>query len=188
VGYNCGARAPLAEGEPAVVIGDGLVGQWAAQTLARRGADVLMVGRHDDRLARFGLGRTVNERAADWRETARELAGANGLAVAVDTVGSLEAARTLIGLMRRGGHVVSAGFYGADDRLGLQELRNRELSLDSVSGWTRPRMDAARDWIAAGKLQTLELVTHHFPAAQAADAWDAIRRKRDHALGVILDW
>ena len=39
-GYNCGTRAPLAPGEAAVVIGDGLVGHWAAQTLAWCGAAV----------------------------------------------------------------------------------------------------------------------------------------------------
>ncbi len=41
VGYNCGARAPLAIGDGAVVIGDGMVGQWAAQTLAWRGGQPL---------------------------------------------------------------------------------------------------------------------------------------------------
>lgn len=187
VGYNCGSRAPLQAGDAAVVIGDGLVGQWSAQTLAIRRASVLMVGRHDDRLARFASGKTVNANIADWLAAARDFAG-GGLAVAVDTVGSLEALKALIGLMRRGGHIVSAGFYGTDDLLGLQDLRNRELSLDSVSGWTRPRMDATRDWIASGSLRTLELITHHFPAARAAEAWDAIRSKRQGALGVILDW
>jgi len=54
VGYNCGHRPTLAEGDPVVVIGDGLVGQWAAQTLWSRGADVLLLGHHIERLDRFG--------------------------------------------------------------------------------------------------------------------------------------
>lgn len=187
VGYNCGSRAPVEAGQAAVVVGDGLVGHWAAQTLALRGAEVLLVGRHDDRLARFTAGRTVNERLADWVQAARKLPG-RGVAVAVDTVGSLAAVRTLIDLMVRGGHIISAGFYGTDDLFSLQALRNRELSLDSVSGWTRPRMNATRDLIARGKLETLSLITHHFPAAKAAKAWETINSKADAALGVILDW
>jgi 2-desacetyl-2-hydroxyethyl bacteriochlorophyllide A dehydrogenase len=53
VGYNCGVRPTVEIGQAAVVLGDGLVGQWAAQTLAWRGARVAMVGRHPDRLNRF---------------------------------------------------------------------------------------------------------------------------------------
>ena len=53
VGFNCGSRSPVTPGSTAVVIGDGLVGQWAGQTLVQRGARVVMVGRHPDRLARF---------------------------------------------------------------------------------------------------------------------------------------
>ena len=42
--------------------------------------------------------------------------------------------------------------------------------------------------IAAGHLQTLPLITHHFPVAQAADAWRLIAQKTEPVLGVILDW
>ena len=38
VGYNSGIRPTIAPGDMAVVVGDGLVGQWTAQTLAHRGA------------------------------------------------------------------------------------------------------------------------------------------------------
>ena len=40
----------------------------------------------------------------------------------------------------------------------------------------------------AGHLQTLPLITHRFPVAQAADAWALIESKREPVLGVILDW
>ena len=55
VGFNAGNRAPLKSGDLAVVLGDGLVGLWTAQTLQHRGARVWLVGRHEDRLARFVL-------------------------------------------------------------------------------------------------------------------------------------
>jgi len=188
VGYNCGTRAPIEPGEGAVVIGDGMVGQWAAQTLRCRGAKVILVGRHDDRLARFDGGETVNARTSDdWVAEVKAVARAP-IAVGVDTVGDREAAMQTLGILRREGHLVSAGFYGTDDIVSLQDLRMGEKSVDSVSGWTTPRMDAALDWIADGRLKTLPLITHHFPVAQAADAWRTIQSKTEHALGVILDW
>jgi bacteriochlorophyllide a dehydrogenase len=190
VGYNCGVRAPVAIGEGAVVIGDGMVGQWAAQTLAWRGANVILVGRHEQRLALFGEGPSrccVNERRQDWVQVVRDRFPI-GVQVAVDTVGSTSVIEQLMGVMKRYGHIVSAGFYGTQDKIALQPLRNRELTLDLVSGWSQPRMDATLNLIAAGHLQTLPLITHHFPVTQAADAWRLIAQKSEPVLGVILDW
>jgi bacteriochlorophyllide a dehydrogenase len=191
VGYNCGQRPrPCGIGDGAVVIGDGMVGQWAAQTLAWRGARTVLVGRHDDRLRRFAVGPgrcTVNARTSPWLDTVRQcLPG--GVQVAVDTVGSLQALREVMPLMRREGHFVSAGFYGTDDLLSLQPLRGWELSVHLVSGWTGPRMDETLALVANGTLQTLPLITHRFPVAEAAAAWHLIETKREPVLGVILEW
>ena len=191
VGYNCGQRAcPCRIGDAAVVLGDGMVGHWAAQTLAWRGARTLLVGRHDDRLARFASGpsrRTVNAKAEDWLAAVRRwLPG--GVQVVVDTVGSLQALHEIMPLMRREGHIVSAGFYGTDDLLSVQPLRNWELSVHMVSGWTQRRMDETVALVANGVLDTLPLITHRFPADRAGDAWELIESKREPVLGVILEW
>lgn len=191
VGYNCGQSArPCGIGDNALVIGDGMVGHWAAQTLAWRGARVAMVGRHDDRLERFPVRpgcHRVNARTTPWIEAVRECLPGR-IQVAVDTVGSLQALQEIMPLMQSEGHFVSAGFYGVEDRLGLQPLRARELSVHMVSGWTRARMDATLALIANGTLQTLPLITHRFPVAQAAAAWALIASRHESVLGVILEW
>ena len=190
VGYNCGARPRLQPGEPAVVVGDGLVGQWAAQTLHWRGAEVALVGRHANRLAYFAgrPGRHIIDAGQrDWRQAVLALFS-GGVQVAVDTVGSIPVLHQAMDLMRREGHLVSAGFYGTQDQMPLQPPRYKELSIDLVSGWTKDRMDRALALIAAGYLETLPLITHHFPVDQAAAAWDLIETKREPVLGVILDW
>jgi len=190
VGYNCGMRAPVKPGDWAVVLGDGMVGNWSAQMLAWRGANVIVVGRHAYRLAlaeRLSGCQIVREQDGDWTNAVREIAGEQ-VAVAVDTVGSPNLTETVIGLMRREGHIVSAGFCRGEDRISLQSLRDREISLDSVSGLTPPRMDETLKLIADGTLQTLPLITHHFPAYRAADAWKLIQNRNEPVLGVILDW
>lgn len=193
VGYNAGMRAPVEPGDAAVVVGDGMVGHWTAQTLRARGAHVALVGRHADRLARFPTspGRPPTHRidasACDWAEAVRERFP-DGVHVGVDTVGSLRVMAGLQSAARRFGHLVSAGFYGPDDRLALQPPRYKELSIHLVSGWTRARLEATLAAVADGTLQTLPLLTHRFPAAQAAEAWDLIETKREPVLGVVLDW
>ena len=190
VGYNCGTRAPIEIGESAVVVGDGMVGQWAAQTLAWRGARVILVGHHDDRLALFAprpFRHGANSKDTAWIQTVRDLAP-DGVQVVVDTAGSVSAVKQLLDLMNRYGHIVSAGFYGTDDTIALQQLRDSELSIDLVSGWSIERMDRTRDLIAAGYLETLPLITHHLPVNHVADAWQMISEKDESVLGVILDW
>jgi threonine dehydrogenase-like Zn-dependent dehydrogenase len=90
--------------------------------------------------------------------------------------------------MAHGGTVVSAGFYGTADKIELQRYRFRELAFDLVAGLTRERLDATMEWIRTGRLETSRLITHRFPVAQAAEAWTLIESKREHVLGVVLDW
>jgi len=187
VGYNCGARPPVDAGEPAVVIGDGLVGQWAAQTLAWRGAYVVLVGKHKDRLDRFTQGLCINTSEVDWVESILDRYGKK-VQVLVDTVGSVDAVEAGYPLMRKYGHIVSAGFYGTEDQLPLQPPRYGELSIDLVSGWAQDRMDKTLELIVDGSLKTEELITHRFPVEEAADAWALIESKREPVLGVILEW
>lgn len=187
VGYNAGLRPRLENGDGAVVIGDGLVGIWTAQMLAWRGADVMLVGRHEDRLCRFKQGRAILEEKGAWIEAVKRQFP-QGVQVAVDTVGSIEAMESLQIVLRRFGHLVSAGFYGTEDKLSLQPPRYKELSIDLVSGATLQRLEETRDLIATGALETVPLITHRFPVDQAPEAWKLIEAKSEPVLGVVLEW
>lgn len=190
VGYNCGMRPSLQAGDAAVVLGDGLVGQWAAQTLQDRGARVMLLGRHDNRLALFETKEgdlRVNSRNQDAQAVAREWAS-EGVQVFVDTVGSVNEINAWMSLMRHDGHLVSAGFNGPHGLIDIQKLRFGELSLHAPSGWTRPRMNATLDLIAQGRLQTLPLISHRFPIKQAQQAYELVLHKRSSIMGVVLEW
>lgn len=192
VGYNCGSRPRVEPGQLAVVMGDGLVGQWAGQTLAARGAQVVMIGRHDDRLVKFAkFGRTLKSGADNGVAAVREL-GLGPVQVLVETAGSMSALDGYLPLMRRNGHMVIAGFYPKANEvnvlLALQRFRNSELSFDLVSGATQERLEETMRWVADGRLNTLDLISHRFPVEQAAEAWALIESKREPVLGVVLDW
>jgi 3-hydroxyethyl bacteriochlorophyllide a dehydrogenase len=191
VGYNAGMRGRLGIGDLAIVFGDGMVGQWTAQTLAWRGAEVVLVGKHDYRLRLFAtkpFRHTVNASQDDWKSYIRSTFGDRRFQVGVDTVGATEILDSVLPFMRRFGHLVSAGFYGRADRFALQPPRYGELTIDLVSGWTRDRMDETLRLIAGGFLQTIPLITHHYPVERAAEAWRLIESRTEPVLGVILDW
>lgn len=185
VGYNCGMRPAVEPGERAVVIGDGLVGQWAAQTLLHRGADVVVLGRHDERLAHLPQPiRGINTRRTEPASVLQD----GGIAVVVDTVGDLDAFRAIQPSMKRDSHFVSAGFMGEQGSIDIQTLRGQEITLHTPSGWTAERMERTIDAIAAGWLRTSPLITHRFPAERAAEAWKLIASQKSACLGVVLQW
>jgi len=190
VGYNVGTCAPVGEGDAAVVIGDGMVGHWSAQTLQQRGARVMMLGKHDERLALLALmpgDRAVNVTREVPVDAVRAWAP-EGVALVADTVGTVPLVEALVETMRHFGHIASAGFYGHEGRIDIQKLRNRELSLHAPAGWSQERMDATLEWLARGALATLHLITHRFPIERVGEAFDLILTRREHVLGVVLDW
>jgi len=192
VGYNCGTRSPVKPGQLALVIGDGLVGQWTGQTLAQLGAKVVMIGRHPDRLARFERYGTTLASGSDNGLAAMHARGFGPIQVLVETAGSSRALPDYLPSMARGGHMVIAGFYQAagavDLQAAMQQFRHVEISFDLVSGATQERLETTLEWVAAGRLDTLGCITHRFPVERAAEAWTLIETKREPVLGVILDW
>jgi 2-desacetyl-2-hydroxyethyl bacteriochlorophyllide A dehydrogenase len=191
VGWNAGSRPGVEPGDFAVVVGDGLVGHWTAQTLLSRGANVIMIGKHDQRLAHFGgrIGASVVNASRDnWVEAVRDVAGPVGYRIGVDTVGSIDIMNTLSTTANRFGDIVSAGFYGAADHFRLQPARYGEHTIHLVSGWTRNRLERTLEAVATGELDTGSLITHRFGVADAADAWRLIESREQHLLGVVLDW
>jgi 2-desacetyl-2-hydroxyethyl bacteriochlorophyllide A dehydrogenase len=190
VGYNVGACAEPTPGDRAVVIGDGMVGHWAAQTFQLHGTPVLMLGRHDYRLDFFGVGEDdgiVNTNTEDAVEAVKQWAP-NGVNIIADTVGSITTLESLYKCARRFTNLVSAGFYGVNGKIDIQTMRNYEMTLHAPSGWTPNRMGVTLDLLMDGTLTTSHLITHRFPISQVQKAFDLILSKKEPVLGVILDW
>jgi len=188
VGYNCGMRAPVAAGDRAVVLGDGLVANWTVQTLLHRGAQVIALGRHDERLAFMpGEAVAVNTKKTDGVEAVRAFTP-DGAAIIVDTVGDMDGIQALFPLLGYNGHIVSAGFYGPRGHIDIQKLRAKEATLHTPAGWTKERMDETLRGVSEGWLKTGALITHRYPAERAADAWRLINDKTEPCLGIVLDW
>jgi threonine dehydrogenase-like Zn-dependent dehydrogenase len=156
------------------------------------GAKVVMIGRHPDRLAHFARFGATLLGGSDNGVAAVKALGLGPIQVLVETAGSARVLGDYLPLLARGAHAVIAGFYksagGVDLQKSMEQFRHAEISFDLVSGATQERLDATRDWIAAGRLDTLGCITHRFPVERPAEAWTLIETKREPVLGVILDW
>ncbi|MBC7288259.1 MAG: zinc-binding dehydrogenase [Armatimonadetes bacterium] len=192
VGYNAGSRPRVQGKEVAVVIGDGLVGQWGAQRLSRRGARVIMAGRHELRLDRaetYANAVGVNVAREDLRAALAEHAPA-GPDIVVDTVATAESIALALDLARHDGQIVLSGYYREGHHLlNIQPVHDKELTLYGMSGWTRSRLEATLEAVQRGEFEVEGLVTHVVPWPEAAAAYRRlIWEKTEEFLGVVIDW
>ncbi len=194
VGTNTGGRPPVEGKGHAIVVGDGMVGNWAAQTLQSKGAKVAFVGRHKFRLdllnKRDGDLILNSREQPDWLEQAVEWAGGE-FDIVVDTVGNevnYDVNLKMIPLLTYGGHYVTAGHEGNKPWMDLRQFIYREATVHCPCGWTRPRLESTLKQIHDGTIYTKPLITDQMKAQDAAKAWGKIFNEKDSTLGVVLNW
>lgn len=201
-------------GENVVVIGLGLLGLLTVQIALAAGCRVLGV---DINPGRVELAKQVGA-VAVLRPQAEEASlafsggrGADAILICAGDPTSSDAV-TLAGLLARDhGRVVAVGVVGQDlprpiyfhKELAFVTSRSygpgrydpayEEGGADYPFGyvrWTEGRnLGACVELIASGKLDVHALISHHFPIAQAVEAYDLITGKRDEPfLGVVLTY
>jgi bacteriochlorophyllide a dehydrogenase len=192
VGYNGASKPPVRPGDAAVVIGEGLVGQYAAQVLRHRGARVILSGLIPARLelaARHSADEVFDASGgADLPGYVRARCP-GGAAIAVDTASSARTVRMAAGLLAKGGHLVMNGFYPPPESLvDWHWLRGKELTLHCPNSRTRARLEATLALIAEGAMKVEELVTHELPLADAPRAYQMLLDPAAVFLGIVIRW
>ena len=112
-GHHAARTAKVGRGKTAAVVGDGAVGLCGVIAARRLGAEqIIILGRHPDRIAlakAFGATDVVSERGEEAVERVRELSGGFGVHSVLECVGTEQAMRTAIGIVRAGGAVGRVG-------------------------------------------------------------------------------
>jgi threonine dehydrogenase-like Zn-dependent dehydrogenase len=112
-GHHAAVSARVRRGKAAAIIGDGAVGLCGVIAAKRLGAEpIIVLGRHPDRIAlakRFGATHIVTERGDEALEQVRKLTGGFGAHSVLECVGSEDAMRTAMGIVRPGGAVGRVG-------------------------------------------------------------------------------
>ena len=191
VGWNTGNRPHLEPGDLAVVIGDGVIGQFTAQALRARGAWVLMAGHHDSRLE-LALGcsadQVVNANDQELLEVVLA-ARPEGAAVVVETVCQPEDTPQYVRMLRRWGQLVIAAYHPETNWVDLAPVQDKEITIHSTGGWTRARMEATLSDMVAGKLTVEPLITHRVRWEESVWAYEALVRDRaEESLGIVINW
>jgi threonine dehydrogenase-like Zn-dependent dehydrogenase len=112
-GHHAAVRAKVGPGRRVAVVGDGAVGLCGVIAARRLGAEqIIILGRHPDRIKlakAFGATDVVSERGEEAVERVRALTSGFGVHSVLECVGTDQAMRTAIGIVRPGGAVGRVG-------------------------------------------------------------------------------
>jgi 3-hydroxyethyl bacteriochlorophyllide a dehydrogenase len=191
VGYNGATKPKVSPGYVAVVIGEGLVGQYAGQVLRHRGAYVIISGLSEYRLEKARLycaDEVFNSAEGDFAAFIKSKYP-DGIDIVVETASSNQTVRLGIDLLKYGGQLVLNGFYPPpESTLDWHWLRSKEITTYCPNSRTRKRLENTLHLIEQGQVRVKELVTHEVDHLNAPEAYRMLLDPSAEFLGIVLNW
>lgn len=192
VGYNGATKPKIRKGDDVLIIGDGLVGQYAGQVFRHLGCNVIMTGHHDYRLdtaIKHGCtDEVINSKGKDILKMMTERFP-SGIPVVVETASKSELVQIAIKLTIYCGQVVVLGYYPKEEcMIDIHWTRARETTVYFPNSITMERLYASLGLMEKGALKHKELVTHTFKISDAPKAYQMLIDRNTQFLGVALKW
>jgi L-iditol 2-dehydrogenase len=181
--------AHVRAGASVAVFGSGPIGLLILQAARVAGAAALFATDLASRPHRLEAARALGARVlpADGREAAAVLAASSGVGVdvAIEAAGVQEAVDAAVEAARPGGRVILAGIPSEERTSFVAATARRKgltIALVRRMKHTYPRAIALA---AAGRVDLRSLVTHRFPLAEAAPAFELAARRE--GLKVVVE-
>jgi alcohol dehydrogenase len=190
-GFECGVlNGKIAPGDVVAIVGAGPIGLATLLTAQFYSpAEIIMIDLDDNRLAvakEFGATQTINS-GMDAAAKVMELTNQRGVDVAIEAVGIPTTFELCEKIIAPGGTIANIGVHGRCVDLHLESLWAHNITITTrlVDTVTTPMLLKT---VTSGKLQTRDLITHHFPLADIMHAYDTFgNAAKEQALKVILD-
>jgi L-iditol 2-dehydrogenase len=178
-----GLESGVQLGDTVAVYGVGFAGQIVAQVAKRKGAhQVIVVDVVEEKLAlarRLGADHAVNARREDPVATILALTDGRGADVVVEMAGTQEAVNRCTASVRKNGTLVFYSWITQDVTLNISRWHNDSLRILNT-GLVHHSQEERRLWtpvalrpVIQGLIDVRPLVTHEFPLAEVARAFEA---------------
>jgi L-iditol 2-dehydrogenase len=171
-------RIPIQPLEVVVIVGAGPMGLFFVSALRRRYGQALTVVSLDHLDSRLDVARAMgathalNTRGRAAREALQEAIGRPDADVVIEVIGTVETHREALGLVGRGGTLVSFGGVAAGEILpvDLGRLHYQEISILPIYHHTPPDVAEAVRQLVAGEVPVGRLITARLPLAELPKA------------------
>lgn len=190
-GFFCAELGGGGAGDVVAVVGAGPVGLMAVLGARELGAEtVFALDRLPERLelaAAFGA-RPIDFTGGDAVEIVRAATAGRGADVALEAVGSPEATRLAVDLLRPGGTLAAAGVHTeAAFAFTPGEAYDKNLTYRAGRCSARHQMEKTLPLVAAGRYPLERLITHRLPLAEGPSGYRLFDRKDDGCIKVVLE-
>jgi S-(hydroxymethyl)glutathione dehydrogenase / alcohol dehydrogenase len=210
-GWSAIDWANLKGGETVAVFGAGPVGIMAMKAAWLKGAGrVIGIDCLDYRLKiaeKSAKAEVINFKKVNPVEAIREMTHGRGADVCVDAVGmeadrsllekasnmahfqagTINAFKTCLSAVRRGGTVSVVGVYGTSyDNFPLGQMFDKMISLKMGQAPVQRYIDELMQLVQDQKVILDDIITHKLPLDRAPEAYHMFCQKEDHCLKVIL--
>ncbi|HUX12403.1 MAG TPA: zinc-binding alcohol dehydrogenase [Spirochaetia bacterium] len=196
-------------GDHVVVIGQGMIGNLAAQLLQLSGAEVLVVDTSENRLEvsrNCGIAHTANPQTDALVPFIDEWTGGRGVDVTVESIGSARLIFESVEYTRKRGRIIMLGtprrrmdmnpvpaLWQAHMK-GIEitgALRSQFYPLYPASFERRSVLDdllLAISLIESGRINVRPFLTGRYKPASCQEAYQHLITAADRAMGVLFDW
>jgi len=182
-------KAQIPAGAQVLVIGDGPIGQLAAQLANIAGASrVIMAGSWDEKLAiarECGIHETINYHNEDVIQRARELTE-GGPEIVIETSGSNVALNMAVQALKPTGRIVAVSWYnGANVDVAMNTLIVKDAAL--IGSLASPNsFTPVLRYMVEGKLKVKPLITHIKRLEDFQNVIEMIRAKKEMRIKILF--
>lgn len=178
VGVNSARIAGVKQGERAVIIGAGIIGNFTAQACRAMGAsDVMVADIADAKLdvaRENGITRCVNTKSADLGEAIREAWNGELPDVVFDCAGIEATLKQAISVVANASRVVIVANFKDPVTLEVPTFQRREIAILSVMGTVKESTIEAIEFLHEDKMTVNGIISGRFPLAKMKEAYQYI--------------
>jgi len=198
----------VVSGDTVVVIGLGLVGNFAAQLFKIAGAKVIGVDLSNRRLElarQAGIELLINPSKSDMKEEVLKLTDGKEVDAVIDAVGDSRIVVESASLVKKMGEIILLGTprakYETDITPLLRMVHLNWVTLKGALEWCFPLYETVGskfsyeknslyifELIKDKKLSINGLITHIIKPENFKEAYEGLLNKKDEYLGVLIDW
>ena len=187
-GHHAARMAEFDQGKKVAVVGDGAVGLCGVIAAKRLGAEqIIILGHHPDRTAlakAFGATDVVSERGEEANERVRTSTGGFGVHSVLECVGSEQAMRTALSIVRPGGTVGRVGVPHYEGIPGTREMFYDNIGVGGGPAPVRAYIRELLPDVLAGKIEPGRVFDRVIGLDQVPDGYRAMNERK--ALKVMV--
>ncbi len=187
--YGLDVLGGLIAGQTLLVTGPGPIGLMGVACGRALGAEVILTGTRENRLAlgrELGAGHTINVRERTVVEAAKEITDGLGVDLVLECSGAPNAINEALYATKRGGRICLAAFSRAPAPLDAAYLVRNNIYLYGIRGEGQGAVKRALALMAQGKISGRPFITHRLTMDEVPKALKTAEERLDDAIKVVV--